>query len=241
MVLLPPSQLIDDPLLCMDAEPNDDVFTGRMLRRAENILTANNGKLIKELEQQSDTASTSSQVHDDPLADRSRQLRRLNTFGASFVRKLKDVKTDAAKLLRTRSLNGRSKPSESEAPKARKGHSRSLSEFQQVRPAGPKHSDSAPAALSTSGLHKRALSDVAEGSMIMSPTEQREAPETEAKSGADVVVPHLLQMGTPMTKVSAKKHKKAVFRLDADLGQIVWESKQQKISECYPDSLSALR
>ena len=27
-----------------------------------------------------------------------------------------------------------------------------------------------------------------------------------------------------------KKHKKVVFRLDADLGQIVWESKQHKIS-----------
>lgn len=225
----------------MDAEQKDDILPGRMLRRAENILTANNGRLIKELEQQDDSASTSSPVNDDPLADRSRQLRRLNTFGASFVRKLKDVKTDAAKLLRSRSLNGRPKPPTTEPIKAKKGHSRSLSEFQQVRPAGPKHSDSAPAALSTPGQHKRVLSDVAEGSTIMSPTEQRQAPETEAKSGADVVVPHLLQMGTPMTKVSAKKHKKAVFRLDADLGQIVWESKQHKISECYLYLLSPFR
>ena len=33
--------------------------------------------------------------------------------------------------------------------------------------------------------------------------------------------------------MSAKEHKKFVLRLDADLGQIVWESvsKQQKISE----------
>ena len=27
-----------------------------------------------------------------------------------------------------------------------------------------------------------------------------------------------------MTKISAKKHKKCIFRLDADLGQVVWES-----------------
>ena len=46
----------------------------------------------------------------------------------------------------------------------------------------------------------------------------------------DIRVPLLLQQGTPMTKVSLKKHKKFVFRLDADLGQIVWESKQHKIS-----------
>lgn len=47
----------------------------------------------------------------------------------------------------------------------------------------------------------------------------------------DIRVPLLLQQGTPMTKVSLKKHKKFVFRLDADLGQIVWESKQHKISQ----------
>jgi phosphatidylinositol phospholipase C, delta len=46
----------------------------------------------------------------------------------------------------------------------------------------------------------------------------------------DIRVPLLLQEGTPMTKVSLKKHKKFVFRLDADLGQVVWESKQHKIS-----------
>ncbi|KAF8799785.1 PLC-like phosphodiesterase [Phlegmacium glaucopus] len=32
-----------------------------------------------------------------------------------------------------------------------------------------------------------------------------------------------------MTKVSLKRHKKFVFRLDADLGQIVWESNRHKI------------
>ena len=50
----------------------------------------------------------------------------------------------------------------------------------------------------------------------------------------DIRVPLLLQQGTPMTKVSLKRHKKFVFRLDADLGQIVWESKQLKISWFLP-------
>ena len=177
---------------------------------------------------------------DDPAVDPGRKIHRTTTFGGSILRKLKDVKSDAVKLLRSRSLNARSNTPGTDEVKARRGHARSLSEFQQLRPAGPKHSDSAPAALDTRGLHKRALSDVAEGSLIMSPAvEEREAhDDPEAKTGADVVVPALLQMGTPMTKVSAKKHKKAVFRLDADLGQIVWESKQHKISEWYPGSLS---
>ncbi|KAJ3506827.1 hypothetical protein NLJ89_g6652 [Agrocybe chaxingu] len=58
-------------------------------------------------------------------------------------------------------------------------------------------------------------------------------PTTTLEAGSPAIgnirVPQLLQLGTPMTKVSAKKHKKFVFRLDADLGQIVWESKQHKI------------
>ena len=53
---------------------------------------------------------------------------------------------------------------------------------------------------------------------------------TSPASVGDIRVPLLLQQGTPMTKVSLKRHKKFVFRLDADLGQIVWESKQLKIS-----------
>ncbi|RDB27829.1 hypothetical protein Hypma_002113 [Hypsizygus marmoreus] len=32
----------------------------------------------------------------------------------------------------------------------------------------------------------------------------------------DNTVPQLLQQGTPMTKISSKKHKRAMFRLDAD-------------------------
>ena len=48
----------------------------------------------------------------------------------------------------------------------------------------------------------------------------------------DLKVPALLQQGTPMRKISAKKNKTIVCRLDADLGQILWESKKSGISEC---------
>lgn len=47
----------------------------------------------------------------------------------------------------------------------------------------------------------------------------------------DVKVPLLLQQGTPVTKVSAKKRKMVTFKIDADEGYILWESKKSGISE----------
>ncbi|KAJ4495571.1 hypothetical protein C8R41DRAFT_274116 [Lentinula lateritia] len=46
----------------------------------------------------------------------------------------------------------------------------------------------------------------------------------------DFVVPQFLQQGTPLLKISKKRHKpiQFVFRLDADQGRIIWESKVQK-------------
>lgn len=51
-------------------------------------------------------------------------------------------------------------------------------------------------------------------------------------SVAEVPVPALLQQGVPMTKVSAKSQKSYLFKLDADQGQIIWESKRLRISTC---------
>ncbi|KAL1742013.1 PLC-like phosphodiesterase [Schizophyllum fasciatum] len=48
-------------------------------------------------------------------------------------------------------------------------------------------------------------------------------------SVADLAVPDLLQKGTPMTKISEKKTKKMSVRLDADQGQIVYESSKSGI------------
>ncbi|KAA1474582.1 1-phosphatidylinositol-4,5-bisphosphate phosphodiesterase 1 [Dentipellis sp. KUC8613] len=56
-------------------------------------------------------------------------------------------------------------------------------------------------------------------------------PEAVAQKASivDFTVPQLLQQGTPMIKVSAKKQKRVVFRLDPDQGQIIWETKKHRI------------
>ncbi|KAL4076484.1 PLC-like phosphodiesterase [Scleroderma citrinum] len=52
---------------------------------------------------------------------------------------------------------------------------------------------------------------------------------TRRASMADVSVPLPLQHGVPMTKVSPRSQKSYIFRLDADQGQIIWESKKLRI------------
>lgn len=46
----------------------------------------------------------------------------------------------------------------------------------------------------------------------------------------DVKVPMLLQEGTPLTKVSAKKKKTVMFRIDPDQGYVLWDSKKSGLS-----------
>lgn len=50
----------------------------------------------------------------------------------------------------------------------------------------------------------------------------------------DVNVPLDLQTGVTMTKVSAKENKKVTVRIDADMGQIFYQSRRARISECPP-------
>nr|AVM41526.1 phospholipase C [Ganoderma lucidum] len=52
------------------------------------------------------------------------------------------------------------------------------------------------------------------------------SPVAQPSSDGDAAVPQILQQGIPMLKVSAKKQKRYVFKLDPDQGQIVWESKK---------------
>jgi phosphatidylinositol phospholipase C, delta len=53
-----------------------------------------------------------------------------------------------------------------------------------------------------------------------------------AALASDFIIPQLLLNGVPMLKVSAKKQKRYFFRLDADEGQIIWQSKKLRISKC---------
>jgi len=58
------------------------------------------------------------------------------------------------------------------------------------------------------------------------------SPIAQFASLTDLSVPQKLQFGTLMTKVTGKKQKRVVFRLDPDQGQIIWESKKHRISAC---------
>ncbi|TRM68742.1 PLC-like phosphodiesterase [Schizophyllum amplum] len=53
-------------------------------------------------------------------------------------------------------------------------------------------------------------------------------PPAQPSSSSEVVVPQMLKDGTPMDKVTSKKRKRVVFRVDADLGHIVWEGRQHR-------------
>lgn len=61
---------------------------------------------------------------------------------------------------------------------------------------------------------------------------------SQLPSAAEITVPMVLRYGVQMIKVSAKKQKRNVFRIDPDEGHIVWESKKLRISEC-PQSFLA--
>lgn len=69
---------------------------------------------------------------------------------------------------------------------------------------------------------------------MSSPGLGADTPPTPPPDDLDVRVPALLQNGTPMLKISAKKAKTLTFRLDADLGQIQWESRKTGIGEHFP-------
>ncbi|KAI0309355.1 PLC-like phosphodiesterase [Amylostereum chailletii] len=57
----------------------------------------------------------------------------------------------------------------------------------------------------------------------------RGEPVAQEATANDIAVPQLLQQGTPMIKVSSKKQKRVVFRLDPDQGQILWDSSKHRI------------
>lgn len=64
--------------------------------------------------------------------------------------------------------------------------------------------------------------------------DSKAADDTAASSILDLPhkVPQELQKGEPMLKVTSKKVMQRIFRLDADRGQIVWDSKKKNKGEC---------
>ena len=86
--------------------------------------------------------------------------------------------------------------------------------------------------IALSSVHN-ADSDSARASELCMHTESVDL--QNARPLAEVPVPALLQQGVLMTKVSAKSQKSYMFKLDADQGQIIWESKRLRISMCPSD------
>ncbi|KAI0827269.1 1-phosphatidylinositol-4,5-bisphosphate phosphodiesterase 1 [Trametes gibbosa] len=61
------------------------------------------------------------------------------------------------------------------------------------------------------------------------PAPEAASPIAQLSSPSDATVPPLLQSGVPMIKVSAKKQKRYLFRIDPDQGQILWYSKKLRV------------
>jgi hypothetical protein len=159
----------------------------------------------------------------------SAQRRTDGNLKASLKRTFKQVKAASQSLQpRSRSL------SPSSSLQKRKAHSRTQSDVR----GRVVHAHTAPHSLAI-GLVASLPSityglDSSSQYTLTQPPSERDISHISSKM--DIAVPRLLQQGTPMTKVSAKRQRKAVFQLDPDQGQIIWQSgssRKQKISTFY--------
>lgn len=109
--------------------------------------------------------------------------------------------------------------------KPRRGRGRSYS-LQSVRPPSLVWSRSAPDASISQSSISRTL-PMSDGASRTSVTDSH----ATSTLFQDAEVPIDLQTGVVMTKVSAKESKKVTVRIDADLGQIFYQSRRARISE----------
>ena len=191
----------------------------RLLKRAGELANSH-GQVVKELADDESTPPS----------------RKTNGFGAAIKRTFRDLKNRSSAFGRSQSLAGHTTTIADAADddkQRRRGHSKSLSDVSSIQPMATQKLSSPAVRLKrfSSAQHRPPpLSSVSEG---LTADHISPPPEPSSPAIGNIRVPQLLQQGTPMTKVSAKKHKKFVFRLDADLGQIVWESKKHKISASF--------
>ncbi|KAH8112886.1 PLC-like phosphodiesterase [Phellopilus nigrolimitatus] len=148
----------------------------------------------------------------------SRPRRRSDNLGASLRRKLSEVKNSGLAL--RRSLSNASGATSGR----RANHARSKSESL----SRSKGLAASPEQLDTRRSKTFNTPSLSSGICEASPFDRDSDPEA-SMDGDDVKVPLLLQQGTPMTKVSAKKKKTVTFRIDPDQGYILWESKKSGI------------
>ncbi|KII91890.1 hypothetical protein PLICRDRAFT_136450 [Plicaturopsis crispa FD-325 SS-3] len=188
----------------MTTEPTTRPLPRRILDRASGFLSSGSAQDIEP---------------DSSDSTRAWRGRSNNVNLASIKRKFREVKE--ASIARSKSLR-----SPSDDARTRTRHTRAYSEVLGIRPRvlhfnsapdGTKHAVEEPPL----HLHTPAAGD--------SEVPARSPSPSPHSTMADVAVPQLLQQGTPMTKVSAKRQKRYVFRLDADQGEIHWESKKSRI------------
>lgn len=117
----------------------------------------------------------------------------------------------------------------------RQSHRRAQSESLSTRPRVGHDHNTSPSAdspfLSPPPTPLTRMASLPESPIVEQPSEPV-FPVAQPSSSVDATVPPLLQVGVPMIKVSAKKQKRYFFRLDADQGQIIWQSKKLRFSEC---------
>ena len=172
----------------------------RHLKRAGHLADSH-GQLVKELA-------------DDESNPPSRKA---NGFGAAIKRTFRDFKNRSSVQRRSRSLGPHTTPiPDADDQKERhKGHSRSLSDVSSSQPMLTQKVGSPGAKLKrfSSVQHRPPppLSSVLEGVTADHISPPLAQPEPSSPAIGNIRVPQLLQQGTPMTKVSAKKHKKLTF------------------------------
>ena len=179
-----------------------------MLQRAAGLLTTQ-GEPVQAFQDAFRPQDTTSQDQELPSGGASENLRR------SLSKRLSKVKTTQV----VRSLRGNGQ--------IRNRHGRASS-------------DACLDGVHTAGIHT--LLEIAQTASPRSPTNlviqapSQKQPQLLARksSMADVPVPLELQHGVPMTKISPRSQKSYNFRLDADQGQIIWESKKRRISAYNP-------
>lgn len=159
---------------------------------------------------------------------RTKSLRAIKT-------KIQAASTPLKILRRLSNSDGRDEPhiAQDDMPplskvKPRRGRGRSYS-LQLGRPPSLAWSRSAPdASISQSSISQTL--PMSDGASLTSATDSHAA----STLFQDAEVPIDLQTGVVMTKVSAKESKKVTVRIDADLGQIFYQSRRARISESLP-------
>lgn len=205
--------------------------TRKALRRATNLLTTNgflNPDFDRVIMERDDTDTTLP------------SLFRNNSIGASIKRRLQEAKSHP--IVRSISRRRHSESESNSRPSLLLFHDNhkgthhfrafSSSEFATARSTIVPHVYGAP-----ESINVPEQDETDEGKDPISPPPSTNSlPPSPVRSKskqismADVPVPTILHRGVPMTKVSAKRQKTFVFRLDPDQGHILYESNKTKIS-----------